>query len=218
MKKGLVFIDYFVIFCIVCFVAGLAFIKYNKVHEQQIFVSRLQQTYNVVIDVMPSYLYKSKVSVLYDTSAFNIWINENGIRDMEDFLKTYFDVKRICLLGSLGGLELCKGKIYSNMDGTNYNKFGGSACAVLKIGSTICFDRMENFEDIPHLYIDVNGPDGPNVWGRDAFRLEIDNYGRVAENFSSRDKDKYKAERCKISSCGAGCFNRIIAKGWVMDY
>ena len=59
---------------------------------------------------------------------------------------------------------------------------------------------------------------GPNVWGRDAFQLEFNNAGDVAETFMTDVPNSHAAAYCEDNQYGGGCFNRIVEKGWVMDY
>ena len=89
---------------------------------------------------------------------------------------------------------------------------------------------FDNFRPA-QIYIDVNGLKGPNVWGRDAFSLDINYSGQISESAmrsvwdeaSSPSSNKSHPENCNNTSdfdlqYGLGCFNKIVQDGWKMDY
>ena len=71
------------------------------------------------------------------------------------------------------------------------------------------------------LNVDINGAAPPNIVGRDMFHVELYSDGRVAEHYDTGnvDLDSY-FELCISGSSvyGEGCFSKIVADGWKMDY
>ena len=59
--------------------------------------------------------------------------------------------------------------------------------------------------------IDVNGPDGPNVTGRDLFAVSIN--GRTNQLF-----DNFAAADCGTKNFGYGCYTKLQEDNWEMKY
>lgn len=80
------------------------------------------------------------------------------------------------------------------------------------------------------MWIDLNGPKGPNNLGRDAFMFLITNgkgpllyYFNGYQGIATRWWNYNNLNRCSSSSTGTDkigdyCLARIIEKGWIMDY
>lgn len=58
------------------------------------------------------------------------------------------------------------------------------------------------------VYVDVNGPDKPNIGGRDMFTFAIDDEFNIVPTEGD----------CTKSSIGDGCLNEIIEHNWKMNY
>lgn len=91
-------------------------------------------------------------------------------------------------------------------------------------GATVVPDNFMKTRTPAIVYIDTNGPEAPNISGRDLFRFFIYNDYTIDEvNPSLADEDKTTArenfsETCLTSTNGSGCFSRIYANDWKMDY
>lgn len=91
-------------------------------------------------------------------------------------------------------------------------------------GATVVPDNFMKARTPAIVYIDTNGPEAPNISGRDLFRFFIYNDYTIDEvNPSLADEDKATArenfsETCLTSTNGSGCFSRIYANDWKMDY
>ncbi len=83
------------------------------------------------------------------------------------------------------------------------------------------------------VFIDVNGPKGPNTWGRDAFYFFLTQLGELVPAYGKDYEGYVRAldgptdynwktlNYCNPSlksSVGYGCAARIIESGWKMDY
>ena len=218
MKKGFTLAEVLITLGIIGIVAALTLPNMMKNHQKRVMVAQLQRTVNAISNAMPSYMDDVHATRLFDTDAFNYNRNPNDLTPLVNFVRDNFKTSKICTSETTGGLEACYGNEYRRMSGTILNGFSGEVCTILKIGSTICFNRQWDKNDFPYVYIDVNGPQGPNVWGRDAYQMEFNNSGELAETFSGSDHPQNLAAYCEDNIYGGGCFNRIIEKGWVMDY
>lgn len=82
------------------------------------------------------------------------------------------------------------------------------------------------------VIIDVNGPKGPNTYGRDIFWFYLDAKGNLVPEYSSQSNEtlypgywKDNPVYCGTAGSsdvsmadGTGCAARIMEEGWVMDY
>ena len=217
MKRGFTLAEVLITLGIVGVVAVLTLPNMMKNHQKRVLVTQLQRTYNTVINAMPSYMDEVQATSLFDTDAFNANRNSEDPSGLVSFIKENFKTSKICTSSTTGGVAACKGNEYRSIDGSEAHDFTGEACTILKTGSTICFNRVSDKTKFIPVYIDVNGTQGPNVWGRDAFKLEFNNAGDMSESFKD-DPESTLPENCETNTYGRGCFNKIIADGWVMDY
>ena len=142
------------------------------------------------------------------------------------FLKTYFKVVKTCNDWDNNLDECININGYKTLDGQSNAILNGSRyCAILNSGAVVCF---EPFIGSPFtISIDVNGKSGPNVVGRDAFNLDMNYSGAIAETFTKDTNllEQIKPENCGIEGgseaiqiYGLGCYNKIVQDGWKMDY
>ena len=220
MKKGFTLMEVLITLGIVGIVAALTLPNVMKQHQKRVLVAQLQRTYNTVSNAIPMYMDEVHAVTMYETPAFNYSRSPDDDTPLVNFVKENFKTAKICTTKTTGGLETCFGKKYVSMNGETGSRdtLSGEVCAILKTGATLCFDRMGHKNDFPYLYIDVNGSEGPNVWGRDAFQLEYSNSGSIAESFNDEVQPNHSAANCEENLYGGGCFNRIVENGWVMDY
>ena len=219
MKKGFTLAEVLITLGIVGVVAALTLPNMIKNHQKRVMVTQLQRTYNAIVNAMPSYMDDVHATSLYDTDAFNRNRNPKDVTPLVNFVKDNFKTSKICTADTPGGTAACYGDEYRRLSGTVLNGFGGDVCTILKTGATVCFYRQWDKNDFPYVNIDVNGPQGPNVWGRDAYQMEFNNAGDIAENFNDNPKHLNNAAAyCEDNIYGGGCFNKIVEDGWVMDY
>ena len=222
MKKGFTLTEVLITLGIIGVVAVLTLPNILKNHQKKVLVTQLHRTYNTIVNAMPSYMDEVHATSLYDTDAFNANKNRDDVTSLVNFIKNNFKTSKICTANTTGGTAACKGSAYKNLDGGDSGMLGSDgdyACTILKTGATICFDLQWDKDDFPTVDIDVNGPQGPNIWGRDAYRLEFNNSGYLAESFDTNPDNTYhKPENCGETIYGNACFNKIIGDGWVMDY
>ena len=111
-------------------------------------------------------------------------------------------------------------------DGRQYLLANGSAICVNRDGNNLLF------------YIDINGPEKPNVGGRDMFAIYFVNERFLKGNNAVEVEDcseKYETEEeikacelkneeigtrddCKKSPFGFSCYGNIVDANWKMDY
>ena len=126
----------------------------------------------------------------------------------ETYMKKYLRVSKYC--GTSG--KDCFGKFYSEYsdhEKKTYTPSYDGNCAILKNGTSVCLNV--NGGNIAML-IDVNGPKGPNVWGRDLRTYTHSVKGKTGYDMSSNgiislnqtpieDND---TDPCEGKTCGCG--------------
>ena len=73
------------------------------------------------------------------------------------------------------------------------------------------------------VYIDVNGPNTPNIGGKDMFTFNIYNDYSIDEldsnqRLSKTERETFFNNNCKTSPWGKGCFNKILLDKWKIKY
>ncbi len=110
----------------------------------------------------------------------------------------------------------------------NYLPIGSGNGAAFQCGGTsyllansaaICLTKNNN--GIITVNVDTNGPDGPNIGGRDMFEFYINSTGEIRYcstggiTGSTCDTEK---NGCTGSAIGKGCAGKLADNAWVMDY
>ncbi len=158
--------------------------------------------------------------------------------NVETFFKDYYKITKDC--GTTP--TPCFAESYKSISDPSSNEaldIGGNACygALLADGSsiyicpqTILIGRGQSGTSTDYIpakfYIDVNGPDKPNIGGRDMFVFNIYNdYSIDVISPETKINGDAKAEReeffndnCLTSSIGEGCLGKIINDNWKMNY
>ena len=126
----------------------------------------------------------------------------------ETYMKKYLRVSKYC--GTSG--KDCFGKFYSEYsdhEKKTYTPSYDGNCAILKNGTSVCLNVNGGSID---MLIDVNGPKGPNVWGRDLRTYTHSIKGKTGYDMSSNgiislnqtpiaDND---SDPCEGKTCGCG--------------
>ena len=135
------------------------------------------------------------------------------IRRLQPFLKVMYD----CGVGNnTNSLCLNKSKYY-NIDGSQATTILSSYYdLVLADGTSVMFmsrhlesEIEENKKSLGVIYIDLNGPKGPNRWGYDLFELAITNDQILPRSLENKLNDEQILSEC-INTTGYGC------SGWVL--
>ena len=127
----------------------------------------------------------------------------------ETYMKKYLRVSKYC--GTSG--KDCFGKFYSeysNHEKKTYTPSYDGNCAILKNGTSVCLNVNGGSID---MLIDVNGPKGPNVLGRDLRTYTHTVRGKDGYDMSSSGiiainqtpiKEDGDSDPCEGKTCGCG--------------
>ena len=221
MHSGFTLAEVLVTLGIIGVVSALTLPTLVKSHQRQVYVTQLHKVYNQVSQAVELYMNDQRAVSLSETR-----IRNNGAK-LNEFFHTYFKVVKDCN----GSYVPCFADEYQTLDGSktiNLKHWKCNVVVTLADGVAICADSQteevskdENDEDVINGYdeknsialeFDINGRQGPNIYGRDYFSFEVDSRGNIF------DSNKAKHENGVNPSELFGFVSRIIDDGWKMDY
>ncbi len=196
-------------------------------HQRKTYVTQLHKVYNE--------FQQSFVQKINDHNAVNL--TEAGFvsGSEEDFLNSYFKIVKYC------------DKTTADCFASSYNSLSGSSVdmslmtngykAVLASGASVSLDLTDSAgtgDCVGSIFVDINGKSGPNIAGRDLFRMYIysdgvlddylvDSTCRKTNVCSSGNSAKDLRETnfndfCNKSGDPDGCFGKILNDNWEMTY
>jgi prepilin-type N-terminal cleavage/methylation domain-containing protein len=123
----------------------------------------------------------------------------------------------------------CWADSYKSLNSTNGPSITQSG-ARLKNGVAIKYINEPNPSNAPFsatndkelyfgtFYIDVNGPDKPNILGRDLFVFRITDKGRLGDNYANEKTKEQILSDCKSVTNPGACTTYLELNNWNMDY
>lgn len=230
-KKGFTLTEILVALAIIGVISALTMPGLINNYQEKIFVTQLERVYNEVSKAVSQLMTDESVDDLTESSL---------VDDPEGFLNKYFDVSYVCGdLDDNSSAPNCFAASYRSLD---KSESGGAAidgtCVYLNTNASLCIDAMNprTYNDdgtYDHEYsqvlVDVNGPEPPNIEGRDLFSFDIYDNGAIREAYDlegamSTDADfSVYSDKClgrseTFNGYGAGCFTKIMEDNWKMDY
>ena len=189
-------------------------------YQRQSYVTQLHKVYNE--------LQQASLRYVTDRNALNM--KEAGMTSTDaavNFVNTYFKVVNDCGTNATP----CFASEYKRMNGSsmgslfsnsNFRKFG------IASGASISIHGFPNGNMA--VYVDINGPKGPNIIGRDTFPMVLYKNGIVDEGDGTEATDTVtpplsadRREEIYNSFCDGtgmwwGCFGKILNDNWQMNY
>lgn len=139
--------------------------------------------------------------------------------------KPYYNVLKDCETTA----QPCFAASYSNINGNSTQAFScnNGYNVVLKSGTAMCIIPADAGNPAT-VHIDVNGPDSPNIGGRDMFTFYIyDDFtidekdvtpAKVKDGTAETARNNLFNTSCLSSTTGEGCFGKILNDNWKMNY
>lgn len=217
-------------------------------YQRQAFINGLKKNYidlqdNLTTMQTENYRRQRLSGSMLDRrgSGFLIGNSRTVSQTAGTFFTTYYKINRDCGTDT----QPCFASTYTSLNGNNTENFTctNGYSVLLANGSAICLvpPRADttrycttfggctiSVSDFPHanVYIDVNGPDLPNIGGRDMFTFNIyedfsldevspDN---VKAGTAEADRNNLFNNNCTSSATGVGCFGKILNDNWEMNY
>ncbi len=192
-----------------------------KDYKNKLYVAQLKKTYVQIDDAISNIMSDEHATVFSETTAAaTIAGKSNDFPDGKGayyFLNNYFKTMKTGCNSTPNDANQCIAPAYASIKGDASNLTGfGQYCVQLTSGAAVCM--IKEVDNNIYIAVDVNGPAEPNIAGRDAFALKIEQ-NKLAD--WSNDADKCGT---KISSFGhigdyaSGCVTKIINDGWTMKY
>ena len=204
-------------------------------YQRQSYVTQLHKVYN---EMQQAFLRE-----LTDNNAVNLV--EARLTDAESidaFLKKHFKVVMDCKEEA----KPCFAASYTSLDGsekkelTSGKRLVFDKCVSVASGASICLSSLSSEREellAGGFYVDINGPKGPNIGGRDMFAMRYYNDGSIDvytvtpqcradttqcnSNYGSNPKEKREkrySEVCVKSAIGDDCIGKLLNDNWLMNY
>lgn len=185
-------------------------------------INKYQAQANVT-QLRKAYFDLSQATDLLLTDEGKISISTTSLPDNPGkFLKKYLRINQDC------GTDLtpCFADAYKNTNGGAVDVSCGGESVLTVAGYAVCVGYATPNE----VLVDINGPEKPNIAGRDLFSFSIYYDGSLDESMSPTGKIQLsaaqiksardnKAANCLDSNYNAvGCFSKILNANWKMDY
>ena len=220
-KKAFTLAEVLIVLAIIGVVAALTMPMLMNNYQKTQQVVALKKVYSQISDAI------DRVMIDSDSEKFTeVTILNGDDADPKAFLKQYFRVSKYC---ELKDFAKCFPEVTSIDKGSTGNPaYGNMTCIIAKDGASICVRPSGGtlgYGSAPAMFVvDTNGPNKPNVAGRDVFTFsvywdgsvdEIDPNQREANGATARSG---RIDQCEVNMYGAGCLSKIIDDGWKMDY
>lgn len=192
-------------------------------YKKMVWVGKLKQNFSLISQGFRHYIADSGNSL-----EFASW--RSSEEELTNFFRTYFKEIQNCD----GTYAPCFAEKYGKLDNSRIVNMRNNHCQYtgrLVNGAAICADAMETAnrelddgdvsvnmfhnEAIVAIEIDINGPQGPNVFGLDYFVMAINDQGNIFDL-------NYEQEGGFFPRAGGdsrtGALGKIIKDGWKMTY
>ena len=208
--KGFTLAEVLVTLGIIGVVSAMTVPSLMQNYQRQSYVTQLHKAYNEMQQAL----------VLYQSDRNAVNLTEAGLTSYDalySFIKSYFKVIKEC-----DELEGCFASNYRNLDGGDAS-FAKLKSFVIANGVSLRPTIGAGNGDINvYFALDVNGPKGPNILGRDCFFIFIFNNGMIDDNglsapLSTEEREKLFDESC-FDNGTTGCFGKILNDNWQMNY
>lgn len=187
-----------------------------KNHQRTVYVTQLQKVVSLLSQAAETATQQNN-AISLDETKYN-GNNANGARN---FLNDQLKIANNC------GTDLtpCFASSYKTLNGTDFRLRTPDTVVSLANGASISvfnnaleYQGGDDWHGYLQLQVDVNGPQGPNILGRDLFYMDLYSDGKVAETYSGFN-DRFDDGYCSDGyEYGIGCFEKIVNDGWKMDY
>lgn len=227
-KLGFTLAEVLITLGIIGVVAAMTIPTLITKYEKRTTLTQLKQTVSQISNGFKLYMANEN---MYDLSATKLGSNDSAEQkaELEKIFTTYFKLSQNCngAMYAKGQYE-CFPSHYSNFKGTNSYEVSGSntACqftGMLMNGVSICADvygseikNLTNEDFIVAFEIDINGPKGPNVWGKDALQFALKSNVQIYDFGYWYHGNKVNLNLGRNSMTGA--VGQIMADGWEITY
>ena len=203
--------------------------------QKKAYVTQLHKVYNI--------FQQAFLEEINDKQAINLI--EAGVHcgaggSVSQFLHNHFKVVKDCGMNSSSG---CFASSYRNLNGTGFSRNFPGYNVTIAGGASIAYDgsyywngMKPDTNAIAVIYVDTNGPKGPNISGRDLFVMTVYPDGSIDEfgvspacrkngggscasgGSATATRNNYFNNYCKNQTTGWYCFGKLLNDNWEMNY
>lgn len=212
-KKAFTLAEVLVTMGIIGVVAALTVPNLIKNYQTQSLVTSLHKVYNEFSQAFERYLSDQRVETLTESDLGGG--NANGIRT---FMTDYFKIVNNCNGKYNYGSKTCFAESYGYVDSEGSTTIASTCNGTytLASGAAICVDAFNNSNYVALIEVDVNGAQGPNIFGRDFFQMYVKPDGTLYDQ-KWLDNNQ-KANFAKNNGSATGAFGQILNDNWQMNY
>ena len=241
-KKAFTLAEVLITLGIIGVVAALVMPSLIANYKKKVYVAQLQKAVSTWDNAMKLMLATDGVEYINDTEFAKAVLDQNPDAECSqnslqqcsnafNILKKYLKISEVSH----------KDYNFTYLNGRNAWTFGAYTATPDGMVYDFDFQRLNNpvselLSEVMSngtVNIDINGPKGPNIMGRDIFAFIFDVKGNLVPMGSNQDVELFEGGYWKdapSSYCGEpgssdasmaygwGCAARIIENGWVMDY
>ena len=186
-------------------------------YQRKSYVTQLHKVYNEL----------SQALILYqnDNNALNL--KEAGLTNqaaIENFVKKYFKVVNDCGENKTP----CFASEYKKLAGNVATTWNPKAHYNIASGASLGVAEVMLGDVLFRVYVDINGQQGPNIFGRDIFIIYIYKNGILDDTtlgdsstapMTETERENMFNTHCNSTSTSLhGCFGKILNDNWEMTY
>ena len=231
-SSGFTLAEVLVTLGIIGVVAAMTIPTLMQNYQRQSYVTQLKKVYSEIGQAAERYAADNNVVSLTESRL------RGNSTEVNRFATTYFKVVKNCH----GSYTPCFSENYDKIEGDSFTVKGHSCMftGTLASGAAICMDsgafesvkadkdingdgKIDENDVITNngvnvgqaltIEVDINGPQGPNVNGRDLFSIDVAPNGLVYDSTWKEDGSSFS-----LSHNGPMPIGKIIADGWQMTY
>jgi len=205
MRKALTVGELLITMTIIGIIAILVIPSFLKDYHNKLYTTKLKKVYGMLFNAMEQACVDNNVTYFNQTA----YAKPGATDKQQEFLNNYFRISQ----KNAGSAFADKYRTINSADDNEGTSIGGyingAAKAKLQGGEAIALFCETANECV--VTVDINGPDIPNMGGRDVFIFRVDTQKNTVMSHSSTDE-------CGNDNVGHGCLNKILKDNWVMKY
>lgn len=222
MKKGFTLAELLLTLTIIGIIVALIAPSLSSNFSNRLYVTKVENVYKQLSTAAKQELINQRVDSLAQTEI------AESLNGVGEFLNNNLNVATDCGTSA----ENCFASAYRTLDKSAEYAVAPLSddnnwyCVMLSSGEAICMQTMDNdsykedgtlnYHGYADIIFDVNGPEKPNIKGRDLFAFQLYSDGKIGESYTQTQENFCSSTN--DNGYATGCFSKIIIDGWKMDY
>ena len=206
---------------IIAIVAAMTMPSLIANYQKKRTVAQLKKAYSTFAQALVQSQYENQNSSEWEVTDLGSSYDEN-LKYFETYWKPYLKVIKVCKTMSECGYDITAYASVSDRNNYRYYGPGNNVPGFIYGDGTYAYIRpysyhpdTPGFDKLQLLSIDLNGPQRPNMIGRDVFQFEIDISRGVISGYTYVSPDMCTKDKIANSTKYArGCAGKIMHDGW----